>query len=44
MEASLILAAMLRRYRFAQPAGWIEPFPSITLRPADGMPMTVTRR
>ncbi|MGZ4809867.1 MAG: cytochrome P450 [Thermoanaerobaculia bacterium] len=45
MEAALVLASVLRRYRLTQPKGTkIEPFASITLRPAGGMPMTVERR
>jgi cytochrome P450 len=45
MEAALVLASVVRRYRLApRPGRAVEPFPSITLRPRDGMPMTVTRR
>ena len=45
MEAALILAAVLRRYRLQLPPGTkIDPFASITLRPRQGMPMKVERR
>ena len=45
MEAALILASVVRRYRLTPRAGHaVEPFPSITLRPRDGVPMVVTRR
>jgi len=45
MEAALVLASVVRRYRLApRPGRSVQPFPSITLRPRDGTPMTVTRR
>ena len=45
MEAMLVLASILRRYRLTlAPGARIDPFPSITLRPRYGMPMIVTRR
>ncbi len=45
MEASLILPVRARRFRFRPVAGHpIAPEPSITLRPRDGLPMTLERR
>ncbi len=45
MEAALILASIVRRYRLTHsPGQTIEPFPSITLRPRQGMPMIIARR
>jgi cytochrome P450 len=45
MEAILVLATVLQRYRLRLPPGQtIEPFASITLRPKQGMPMVVSRR
>jgi cytochrome P450 len=43
MEAALILAAVVRRYRF-EFVREVNPFASITLRPEGGMPLRVTRR
>lgn len=45
MEATLILAAMLRRFRFELAPGWVAtPQPSITLRPKEGVRVTVRAR
>lgn len=45
MESALIVASILRRYRLTQRAEQkVTPFPSITLRPAEGMRMQVARR
>ena len=45
MEAVLLLACIARRFRLAlDPACRLVPFPSITLRAAHGIRMTVTRR
>jgi cytochrome P450 len=44
MEASLILASVARRFRVdLEPGRTVTPFPSITLRPAGGVPATVRR-
>lgn len=44
MELSIVLGAILRRYRLQLPPGvTIDPFASITLRPKQGMPMIVRR-
>jgi len=43
MEATITIATVVPRYRLSAP-GTAEAAPSITLRPAGGMPMTVTRR
>jgi cytochrome P450 len=45
MEATLLLAAIARRYHLAlAPDAVIELWPSITLRPKHGLPMILTRR
>jgi cytochrome P450 len=43
MEAQLVLAHLLRSYRFAS-IGESEALPSATLRPRGGMPMRITER
>ncbi|MEM6421591.1 MAG: cytochrome P450, partial [Pseudomonadota bacterium] len=45
MEAQIILATLIARYRFGLPEGF-EPDPKMvfTLRPGTGMPLTVRRR
>ncbi len=45
MEATLVLAMIARKYRLrVAPGTRYEPMPSMTLRPSDGMKMTVTAR
>jgi cytochrome P450 len=45
MEATLILAAILRRFRLELPPGWrATPEPSITLRPKEGVRVTLRAR
>lgn len=45
MEAMLVLATLLRTYRFTAHPGWVpELVPSVTLRPRRGVPMDVSRR
>ena len=45
MESVLVLATLMRRFRFeAAPGGKLELKPSITLRPRHGLPMWVTPR
>jgi cytochrome P450 len=45
MEATLLLAAIARRFRLRlDPTCRVEPFPSITLRPAHGLRMTLESR
>lgn len=45
MEAQIVLEETLKRYRLELPPGQtITPFPSITLRPKQGMPMDVVSR
>lgn len=45
MEMAIVLAAVLKRYRLTMPPGQtIDPFPSITLRPRQGMPMVIENR
>jgi cytochrome P450 len=44
-EATLVLAAIVRQFRFQlQPGHAVWPTLSVTLRPANGLPMIVTRR
>ena len=44
MEASLLLASVARRFRLSLDEDrTVKPFPSITLRPWGGVPVTVTR-
>ncbi|HEX2680253.1 MAG TPA: cytochrome P450, partial [Candidatus Dormibacteraeota bacterium] len=43
MEATIAIATVVPRFRLSSP-GTAEAAPSITLRPAGGMPITVTRR
>jgi cytochrome P450 len=44
-EATLVLAAVLKHFRFQlQPGHAVWPTLSVTLRPANGLPMIVTRR
>lgn len=44
-EAVLVLAALIRAFRFAlAPGHRVEPLQRITLRPAGGMPMIIERR
>ena len=44
-EATLVLAAIVRQFRFQpQPGHVVWPTLSVTLRPANGLPMIVTRR
>jgi hypothetical protein len=44
MEAVLLLACITRRFRLElDPSCRIVPFPSITLRPAHGIRMTLAR-
>jgi cytochrome P450 len=43
MEATIALAAMLPRFKLSSTAE-VQPAPSITLRPAGGLPMTVAAR
>ncbi|MEO1775173.1 MAG: cytochrome P450 [Pseudomonadota bacterium] len=45
MEAHIILASLIARYRFELPEGFVpDPKMIFTLRPGDGMPLVVTRR
>ena len=44
MEAVLILTELVRRFRFELAAEKPVPFPSVTLRPRDGLPMRVYKR
>lgn len=44
MEATITVATILPRFRFSSPPADAAPAPSITLRPAGGMPLTVTPR
>jgi cytochrome P450 len=45
MEATLLLAAIARKFHLElAPEARIDLWPSITLRPRYGLPMTVTRR
>jgi cytochrome P450 len=45
MEATLILAAVVQRFRLTlEPGHVLEPFPSITLRPRYGVRMRLARR
>jgi cytochrome P450 len=44
MEAALVLATILRRFRLEMAGPDPAPFPSITLRPEGGVPMRVVRR
>ena len=45
MEATLLLAAIAQRFRFRlAPGASVKPMLSVTLRPADGIPMQVTAR
>jgi cytochrome P450 len=44
MEATIAIATILPRFELSSPCADIEAAPSITLRPAGGMPMTVTPR
>lgn len=45
MEATLILATLARAFRFALvPGQAVKPWPSITLRPADGIKVALHRR
>jgi cytochrome P450 len=45
MEATLLLATIASRFRVVVDAEReVTPFPSITLRPQGGVPVTVTRR
>jgi cytochrome P450 len=44
MEATITIASILPRFRFSSSGEPVEPAPSITLRPAGGMPLTVTPR
>jgi cytochrome P450 len=44
MEATVTIATILPRFRFSSSGELVEPAPSITLRPAGGMPLTVTPR
>ena len=45
MEATLILAAVVQRFRLAlEPGQVLEPFPSITLRPRHAIRMRLARR
>jgi cytochrome P450 len=44
-EATLVLAAIARRYRLAlRPGRDARPLPTMTLRPADGLEVVVARR
>ncbi len=44
-EATLVLAAVARRFRLAlRPGRDVRPLPTMTLRPADGLEVVVTRR
>jgi cytochrome P450 len=43
MEATLVLALLLERYRFRAAAAVVEPEPAITLRPRNGLPMIADR-
>jgi cytochrome P450 len=44
-EATLVLAAVARRFRLAlRPGRDIRPLPTMTLRPADGLELVVSRR
>jgi cytochrome P450 len=45
MEATLVMATIARKYRLrVTPVTRYEPMPSMTLRPSDGMRMTVSKR
>src|SRR4029077_8098383 len=44
MEATVTIATILPRFRFSFSGETVEPAPSITLRPAGGMPLTVAPR
>jgi cytochrome P450 len=44
MEATITLATILPRYEFSSSGEPVVPAPSITLRPAGGMPLTVAPR
>ena len=45
MEAQLVLATIVQRYRLELVPGWcVESGPIMTLRPAGGMPMNLFRR
>jgi cytochrome P450 len=44
-EACLVLAAVVQRFRMElAPVQNVEPYPSITLRPAEGIQMTLAER
>jgi cytochrome P450 len=44
-EARLILAAVIQRFRMElAPGQRVEPYPSVTLRPKEGIKMTLTGR
>jgi cytochrome P450 len=43
-EATIAVATILPRYAFTSSGQPVAPAPSITLRPAGGMPLTVTPR
>ncbi len=45
MEARLLLATIAQRYKLRLvPGHQVEPEPLITLRPKNGLPMTIHRR
>jgi cytochrome P450 len=45
MEATLVLTTIAQRFHLTLASGErVTPWPSITLRPAEGMKMTLSRR
>src|SRR5437899_2304 len=45
LEVVLVLATLTQRYRFTlAPGHAVEPFPTFTLRPKDGLPALITPR